>query len=111
MKLVFLDAGFTAGKQVDSVWSAASAIILCSSIAGRLSIGYFSDRFPKKYVMTATYFIVAPNREQLVELGRLADRGELRPEIDSTFALARAQEAFDRLSARGKHGKVVFDVS
>ena len=34
-------------------------IILISSIAGRLSIGYFADRFPKKYVMTATYFIVA----------------------------------------------------
>jgi MFS family permease len=34
-------------------------MILVSSIAGRLSIGYFSDRFVKKYVMTATYFIVA----------------------------------------------------
>jgi MFS family permease len=34
-------------------------MILISSIAGRLSIGYFSDRFVKKYVMTATYFIVA----------------------------------------------------
>ena len=59
MKLVFLDAGYHAGNQVDSVWSAASIVILCSSVAGRLSIGYFSDRFPKKYVMTATYFIVA----------------------------------------------------
>ena len=59
MKLVFLDAGYHAGNQADSVWSASSVIILCSSIAGRLSIGYFADRFPKKYVMTATYFIVA----------------------------------------------------
>ncbi|MDQ6758313.1 MAG: MFS transporter [Acidobacteriota bacterium] len=59
MKLVFLDAGYHAGSQVDSVWSASSILILCSSVVGRLSVGYFSDRFPKKYVMTATYFIVA----------------------------------------------------
>jgi MFS family permease len=59
MKFVFLDAGFKAGSQLDSIWSAASIMILISSIAGRLSIGYFSDRFVKKYVMTATYFIVA----------------------------------------------------
>ena len=59
MKFVFLDEGFKAGSQLDSIWSAASIMILVSSIAGRLSIGYFSDRFVKKYVMTATYFIVA----------------------------------------------------
>ena len=59
MKFVFLDEGFKTGTQLDSIWSASSIIILCSSIAGRLSIGYFADRFPKKYVMTATYFIVA----------------------------------------------------
>ena len=59
----------------------------------------------------ATFFIVEPNREQLVELARLADRGELRPMIDSTFPLARAPEAFDRLAARGKHGKVVLEIA
>jgi NADPH:quinone reductase-like Zn-dependent oxidoreductase len=59
----------------------------------------------------ATYFVVAPNRDQLVELARLADTGALRPEIDSTFPLDRASEAFDRVAARGKRGKVVLDVS
>ncbi|HZQ65074.1 MAG TPA: NADP-dependent oxidoreductase [Gaiellaceae bacterium] len=58
----------------------------------------------------ATYFIVEPNREQLVELGRLADADELQPEIDSTFPLTAAEEAFDRVAARGKRGKVVFEV-
>jgi MFS family permease len=33
--------------------------ILISSIVGRLSIGYFADIFPKKWVMTATYFVVS----------------------------------------------------
>ena len=59
MKFVFLDEGYKAGSALDSVWTDAQFWILCSSIAGRLSIGYFADRFPKKYVMTATYFIVA----------------------------------------------------
>ena len=56
------------------------------------------------------YFIVEPNREQLVELARLVDAGELRPEVDSTFPLTAAEEAFHRVAARGKRGKVVFDV-
>jgi NADPH:quinone reductase-like Zn-dependent oxidoreductase len=59
----------------------------------------------------ATYFVVEPEREQLIELARLADTGELRPAIDSTFPLERAQEAFDRVAGRGKRGKVVLDVA
>ncbi|MCU0246106.1 MAG: MFS transporter [Bryobacter sp.] len=59
MKFVFLDEGFTKGSMVDGAWRTASIIILWSSIAGRLSIGYFADKFSKKWVMFATYFIVA----------------------------------------------------
>jgi hypothetical protein len=59
----------------------------------------------------ATYFIVEPDREQLAELARLADAGELEPAIDSTFPLDDAREAFERVAARGKRGKVVLDVS
>jgi len=59
----------------------------------------------------ATYFVVEPNREQLVELARLADAGDLVPAIDSTFSLERAREAFDRVAAHGKRGKVVLDVA
>lgn len=58
----------------------------------------------------ADYFIVEPNREDLAEVGRLADTGDLSPEIDSVFPLARAREAFIRTAARGKHGKVVLAV-
>jgi len=58
----------------------------------------------------ATYFVVEPDREQLVELARLADAGDLVPAIDSTFSLERAGEAFDRVAAHGKRGKVVLDV-
>jgi len=35
------------------------SIVLFSSIAGRLLMGYFADRFQKKFVMIATFLVVA----------------------------------------------------
>jgi MFS family permease len=59
MKLVFRDAGFTDQAVLNSTWRTASVLILWSSIIGRVSIGYFADKFSKKLVMTLTYFLVA----------------------------------------------------
>jgi MFS family permease len=59
MKLVFRDAGFHDQQALNALWTTASAIVLSSSIVGRLSIGYLADVFSKKTVMTTTYFIVA----------------------------------------------------
>jgi len=56
------------------------------------------------------YFVVEPNREQLVELSALVDEGDVRPAIDSVFPLAEARAAFERSMARGKSGKVVLRV-
>jgi NADPH:quinone reductase-like Zn-dependent oxidoreductase len=58
-----------------------------------------------------SYFVVEPNRAQLIELAKLVDRGQLRVAIDSTFTLAEAAAAFERSLASGKHGKVVIDVA
>ncbi len=58
MKLVFHDSGFTDQRTLNAAWTSASVLVLWSSIAGRLSIGYLADVFSKKRVMTATYFIV-----------------------------------------------------
>jgi NADPH:quinone reductase-like Zn-dependent oxidoreductase len=58
----------------------------------------------------ATYFVVEPDHEQLLELGAMVDAGELRPEVDSVFPLTDARAAFERVAARGKRGKVVLEV-
>jgi NADPH:quinone reductase-like Zn-dependent oxidoreductase len=58
----------------------------------------------------ATYFVVEPDRAQLVELGRRADAGEVTPAVDSVFSLEEAGAAFDRVGERGKQGKVVLRV-
>jgi NADPH:quinone reductase-like Zn-dependent oxidoreductase len=58
----------------------------------------------------ATYFVVEPDHEQLLELGAVVDAGELRPEVDSVFPLTEARAAFERVAAPGKRGKVVLEV-
>ena len=58
----------------------------------------------------ATYIVVEPSREQLLELARLVDEGAVRPAIDSVFPLAEARAAFERVMMRGKSGKVVLQV-
>ncbi|KKC02798.1 NADP-dependent oxidoreductase [Mycobacterium nebraskense] len=48
-----------------------------------------------EYGVTATFFIVVPNRDQLVELAALVDSGRLRVEIAETFPLEKGREAFE----------------
>ena len=66
---------------------------------------------PPQTAADAIYFVVEPNREQLVELAGLVDAGDLRPAIDSVFPLEDARAAFVRSMAGGKRGKVVLRVS
>ena len=53
----------------------------------------------------AEFFVVEPDGAQLASLP------ELRPEVDSVFALEDFRAAFERSEARGKHGKVVLRVA
>ena len=58
----------------------------------------------------SVYFVVEPSRAQLVELARLVDAGELKPDVESVFPLRDARHAFERSLTPGKHGKVVLNV-
>ncbi|TMK90900.1 MAG: NADP-dependent oxidoreductase, partial [Actinobacteria bacterium] len=58
----------------------------------------------------AIYFVVEPDRQQLVEIAKLATDGTVRPAIDSVFPLEDARAAFERVMASGKRGKVVIEV-
>ncbi len=59
MKFVFQDQGYIDQALLNATWRTASVIILWSSILGRLAVGGLADKFSKKWVMTATYFITA----------------------------------------------------
>ena len=58
----------------------------------------------------AVYFVVEPNRAQLIEIGKLADRGELRPTIAGVFTLSEAQKAFEHSLNARKAGKFVLRI-
>jgi len=59
----------------------------------------------------ATYFVVEPNREQLIELARLADAGALKPAVAAVYPLEDARAAFERVERPGGAGaKVVLEV-
>jgi NADPH:quinone reductase-like Zn-dependent oxidoreductase len=60
--------------------------------------------------IATTYFVVEPNRGQLVRLAAMIDAGALRPAIDSVFPLSDARAAFERSMASGKRGKVILRV-
>jgi NADPH:quinone reductase-like Zn-dependent oxidoreductase len=57
--------------------------------------------------LDAVYFVVRPDRDQLVEITRLVDSNVLRPAVDSVYSLAEARAAFERSLQPGKRGKVV----
>jgi MFS family permease len=59
MKFVFESQGFTDQAARDQIWGTASFWVLWSSIGGRLLAGYLADKLPRKYVMLATYLVVA----------------------------------------------------
>ena len=94
-----------AGEPCDLLFDTAGGEVLARSAGQAGRIVTVAAETPG-----AHYFVVEPNREQLLELARLADTGELRPDIDSIFPLAEARAAFARSAARGKRGKVVLRV-
>jgi NADPH:quinone reductase-like Zn-dependent oxidoreductase len=58
----------------------------------------------------ATFFVVEPNREQLVGLAQVAEGGDLRPTIDTVLGLEDARSAFERTLSGEARGKVVMQV-
>ncbi len=59
----------------------------------------------------ATFFVVEPGRDDLVEIADLADRGRLRPIVSQTFALADGRRAFESGSRARPPGKTVLVVA
>ena len=61
--------------------------------------------------LRGAFFIVEPNRAQLIQLGQLIDASTLRVVVGAVLPLARAREAFEQGSADHKRGKIVLQVA
>jgi NADPH:quinone reductase-like Zn-dependent oxidoreductase len=57
------------------------------------------------------FFIVEPNRTQLIEMGHLIDKGTLRVVVGAVLPLARAREAFEQGLVGHGRGKIVLQVA
>ena len=60
--------------------------------------------------VTAIFFIVRPNRSQLIEIGNLIDSGNLRVAVQSVYPLAKAKDAFVEAARGHLMGKIVLRV-
>ena len=56
------------------------------------------------------WFIVEPNREELIQIGTLIEAGHLRPIIDTVFPLAQARQAYEQGARGHTRGKIVLRV-
>ncbi len=57
------------------------------------------------------YFVVSPNREQLIQITKLVDDGVLQPIVDKVFPLSKAREAFECSLLHRGAGKIVLRVA
>ncbi|MGH9746342.1 MAG: NADP-dependent oxidoreductase [Candidatus Acidiferrales bacterium] len=57
------------------------------------------------------FFIVEPNRSELIELGRLIDAGQLKTTIAEVFPLEQAKKAFEKGLEGHVRGKIVLRVA
>lgn len=93
------------GETLDRSWEVLRPGGVLVTIAGDIADGKAA-----KYGVRAESILVQPNREQLVQLGRLIDDGKIRPIVESVFPLARAREAFVQGLAGHNRGKLVLRV-
>src|SRR2546423_11213465 len=56
------------------------------------------------------WFIVEPNRDELIQVGTLIDSGHLRPIIDTVFPLSQARHAYEQGARGHTRGKIVLRV-
>jgi NADPH:quinone reductase-like Zn-dependent oxidoreductase len=53
------------------------------------------------------WFVVEPNRDQLIQIGALIDTGQIRPIIDTVFSLSEARQAYEQGARGHMRGKIV----
>ena len=56
------------------------------------------------------WFVVEPNRDELLQIGELIDAGQLRPIIDTVFPLAQARRAYEQAAKGHMRGKIVLRI-
>jgi len=80
---------------------------------GGLLVSIFSppsQEQAKAHGVRAVFFIVEPDRAELIQLGNLVDSGQLRPVIDTVYPLSEARQAFEHALSGHTRGKIILQV-
>ncbi|MBV9231659.1 MAG: NADP-dependent oxidoreductase, partial [Chloroflexi bacterium] len=64
----------------------------------------------KGHDVRPVWFIVEPNRKQLIQIATLIDTGQLRPVIDTVLPLSQARQAYEQGARGHTRGKIVLRV-
>ena len=64
----------------------------------------------KVHGVRLVWFVVEPNRDELIQIGTLIDAGHLRPIIDTVFPLSQARQAYEQGARGHTRGKIVLRV-
>lgn len=64
----------------------------------------------KAYDVRPFWFIVEPNREQLIRIGELIDAGQLRSIVETVLPLSQARQAYEQGAEGHTRGKIVLRV-
>jgi NADPH:quinone reductase-like Zn-dependent oxidoreductase len=67
-----------------------------------VTIAADAERLTQARVRDA-FFIVEPNRAQLIKISRLIDAGIIRPIVGAAFAMEHFRQAYDQKPMHGKH--------
>jgi NADPH:quinone reductase-like Zn-dependent oxidoreductase len=67
-----------------------------------VTIAADAERISQPRVRDA-FFIVEPNRVQLIEISRLIDAGVMKPVVGTVFPMEQFREAYEQKPARGKN--------
>lgn len=101
-------------EEVDLVFDTAGGENLTRSPAVLRSGGRLvsvASEPPKARGIETVYFVVEPNRDQLIELATIVDDHGLRPTIDKVYQLVDARKAFERSLGEHGSGKIVLQVA
>lgn len=74
---------------------------------------HFFDLFLSlfKTMKTKCLYVDRGDKSKLEKITKWIEKGELKPFVDSVYSLENYQQAFDRLSAKGRQGRIVLNIS
>ncbi len=64
-----------------------------------------------KYGVPAIFFVVRPDRSELIEISKLIDAGNVKPIVEKVLPLPQAPTLFEPNQNKPRHGKTVIQVS